>query len=76
MIIMQCNFYTDNTQKNADLKANIFNEIEIIKPDFSTLLSCSCHTGLEEWEPSQEEKDIYCFSDFRNCPRFLTRIDK
>ena len=29
MIIMQCNFYTDNTQKNADLKANILTKLKL-----------------------------------------------
>jgi hypothetical protein len=69
-------YFTDNSQKNAALKANIFTVTEIIPPDFSTLSSCSCHTGLQEYEPTTKEKESYCFADFRSCPRFETRLKK
>jgi hypothetical protein len=73
---MQCNYFTDNTKKNAAIKADIFMVIEIIPPDLTTLLSCSCHTGIQEYEPKKEEKSMYCFADFEDCPRLRTKINK
>ena len=70
---MNCNYYTDNSQRIKEAKEDILlNAIT----DISSILPCSCHTGFEEWQPSQEEKDSYCFADFRSCPRFETRLKR
>jgi hypothetical protein len=71
MIIMQCNFYTDNTKEIESRKKDT---------DFMLLVGIegipitNCGTGIGEYEPTTEEKDTYCFGDFEKCPRFRTKI--
>jgi hypothetical protein len=71
MIIMNCNYYADNSQRIKEAKEDI---LLSAMTDINSILPCSCHTGVQEYEPKHDEKESYCFSDFRNCPRFLTRI--
>jgi len=73
MMTMNCNYFKDNTK-----------EIESRKKDTDFMLligiegipKTNCCTGIGDYEPLKEEQEIYCFADFRNCPRFLTRINK
>lgn len=69
---MQCNYYVDNQQKIELLKKDVvycalLNDVENMK-------KVSCYSGIGEYEPTMQEREEYCFSEFSSCPRFKTRI--
>ena len=36
----------------------------------------TCKTGVSDYEPTQEEQNIFCYSEFMRCPRFKTKLKK
>jgi hypothetical protein len=60
---MQCNYFKDNRKK---IGAN--------KKGTEDTLLFSCHAGVCEYEPTDEEAKFYCTLDFLHCPRLYTRL--
>lgn len=68
---MRCNYCVDNRQKIEQLRKDDF---YCALNDISSLEMVTCHSGIGEYEPSLQEREIFCFSEFCKCPRFKTKI--
>jgi hypothetical protein len=70
---MICNYFKDNSRKIESRKKDI-EFMVLIGVDGIPMTNCG--TGIGEYEPTINETENYCFKDFKDCPRFQTRIKK
>jgi len=61
---MQCNFLGQTTQGHG--LADLFPKADLLPND--------CIAGPSEYKTTEEDQKKYCKNDFRDCPRYITRL--